>query len=301
MLVTEYLMENALMAPCRIALLATALTLYACAALQAPHPEVPVVDTIPLIITQSGPDSQLIEIEVQIDGQTQRLLFDTGAASSGVSTTPFTNHYPTLSAGESTGVSGKSLSCDLIQPARIVFGKHITYQPKLQRCNRDLFGIDLLRDLAFRIDMKRSEFAIIQRLPIGPPQYQLNLLSAGHIAMPLNVGFDTTRGLFDTGADKTVIDSRFVQLHADDFDFVRPDTGSDANGNAIKSGIYRCKILQIGPLRLRDLEVAVFDFGDVLRQSMEQVPIILGTDVIAQARWNIDLASAQWSAQTYER
>lgn len=289
------------MAPSRIALLTTALALSACAALHAPHPAVPLADTIPLIITRSGPNSQLIEIEVQIDGQTQRLLFDTGAASSGVSTTPFTNHYPTLSSGESTGVSGKSLSCDLIQPARIVFGKHITYQPKLQRCNRDLFGIDLLRDLAFRIDMKRSEFAILQQLPVGPPQYQLKLLSTGHIAIPLSVGVDTTRGLFDTGADKTVIDFSYIQQHSDDFDFVRPDTGSDANGNSIKSGIYRCKILQIGPLRLRNFEVAVFDFGDELRQSMEQAPIILGTDVIAQAQWNIDLASAQWSAQTYER
>lgn len=288
------------MRPFRIALLATALTLSSCTASHAPRPRVLQVDSIPLIISASGPNSRLIEIDVQVDEQLQRLLFDTGAASSSVGATPFTNRYPVQSSSESEGVSGKSQACDIIQPKRVVVGKHVFYQPKLKRCARGLFGIDFLRNLAFRIDMKSSEFAIIEKLPLGQRRYRLKQLRAGHITIPMNIGAANTNGFFDTGADITVVDADFMQQHAEDFDFVRPDTGIDGNGNTIKSGIYRCRIMEIGPLKLRNVEVAVFDFGDPMRQEMDRIPIILGTDAIAKAQWNFDLAAAQWSAQPYD-
>lgn len=102
--------------------------------------------------------------------------------------------------------------------------------------------------------------------------------------------------MFDTGADSTIIDSKFVTQNQNLFKLVRTEEGTDANGVKIPSEVYNLESIQIGDLVLRNIEVATFEFGNHMLKSMEGSPFILGNNVISEAKWIFDLKQGFWSS-----
>ena len=105
--------------------------------------------------------------------------------------------------------------------------------------------------------------------------------------------------LFDTGADTTIIDLQYIKQNAELFQLVRSEGGYDHHGNKIPSEIYKVAEVEVGTLRLQNIEMATFDFGMHLRQKMEGVPIILGNNIIGGAAWAFDLKLCRWNSRPY--
>jgi len=85
-----------------------------------------ITESIPLIVTSTGSEVRLAQLEMSVDGQSSRFLLDTGAASSSLAVDDHTKHYSSLGIDKSKGVSGKAEQCDIVQPNEIRLGHHVS-------------------------------------------------------------------------------------------------------------------------------------------------------------------------------
>lgn len=253
------------------------------------------IDSIPLKISKSEEGAILAHIDVYVDGQKREFLLDTGAVASYIGEDEFTQKYKSVGTGKSTGASGKSIPCDYIQPKTITLGKKEIHEYRIKRCaKKDLIGLDLLSNTIFQIDLKSNAINIFEKFDNLPDK--IKRLETGHLTIPLNILEKETFVLFDSGADTTVIDSKFISENSSLFEVIREEEGTDGNGVKIKSKVYAAKKIKIGHLELENVEMAAFEFGDHLRSKMEGTPIILGNNVISKAKWTFDLENGVWGS-----
>lgn len=253
--------------------------------------------TIPLTVTETGPQTWLARVDLLVDGAPMPFLFDTGAATSSLGVDPRTSRYPSLGTDASTGVSGQAEPCDVVQPKEIRLGSHRFAKPRLHRCDRNILGMDLLGTVVFQVDLTAHALRILPSLPEGVAVQPMQRLRRGHMTIPVEAGDQRVQALVDTGSDATVVASAFVEQHPGLFVMKRSTSGRDAHGHEVESNVYRCPTLRIGALQLQDVEVAGFDFGPELRSHMEGAPLILGNNVIGRAKWTFDPNAATWTVE----
>lgn len=253
-----------------------------------------ILESIPLIIYSKTAGTYLPDVEIYIDGIKSRFLFDTGAASSQIMADNHTNKYDSLGKKESKGASGIGTTQELIILSEIQFGQKVYKNFKINRGERSIFGLDFLQDLLIEIDLKGERLNILNNFSRKEILENIRWLSSGHLTIPLKLCEIKNFALFDTGADSTVIDEKFVRDNPDMFQLIRSEDGEDAHGNKVPSNVYTCREVQIGHLKLKNVEMASFEFGDYLREKMENVPIILGNNIIYGSKWSFDLKSGFW-------
>jgi len=257
-------------------------------------------DSITLHIVSKEPGAYLAEVTLYVDGHKKRFLLDTGAATSSIETDKITANYPSLGRTESRGVSGKAIICDYVQPEKITLGRQEFTNARLKRCDRNILGIDLLGQFIFQIDFARENLNFVPELPSYTEVFNTKRLSPGHFTIPMELGEKKIVDvLFDTGADTTVIDSKFIEKHPELFKLVRSEDGFDAHGNKIPSKIYQANSLKVGALEMSSVEMASFDFGEFMRDKMEGAPVILGNNVITKGMWSFDLKAGKWTVEGY--
>jgi len=257
-----------------------------------------VIETINLAMRPTASSNFVTDIDVKVDGHNIAFLFDTGAAGSSMAANGHAMSYPSLGKQESKGASGQATPCDIIQPQQIRVGSLVLDQPRIKRCHSNILGLDVIGKTAFQVDLQnlRLSFGVPSSVSLSEP---IRRLAPGHITIPLKIENKLIDALFDTGADTSVIDSQFVENNTNFFELLRSEEGTDAHGHKIQSQVYRCRNLQVGTLRLQNIEMAAFDFGEHLRSKMEGSPLILGNNVIAKAKWYFNLAAGKWLAEPY--
>jgi hypothetical protein len=55
--------------------------------------------------------------------------------------------------------------------------------------------------------------------------------------------------------------------------------------------------LKVGALELNNVDIVAFDYGDDFRKKMEGTPLILGSNVIYQAKWSFDVKQSVWAVE----
>lgn len=256
-------------------------------------------EQIPLTIISTGPETFVAEVQISVDGQIKPFLLDTGAASSTIIEDEQTKNYTTLKEVESKGASGIATVAHIIQFQKISMGEYFFKKSQLKRTDRSILGIDLIGEQIFEVDLKNKWLNILTEFPDKDLSYSVQMLASKHFTIPLSLGKANVNVLFDTGADTTVIDSEYIKNNVELFELVRSEDGFDAHGNKIPSKVYKVAQIEIGTLKLQNVEMATFDFGEHLREKMEGSPIILGNNVIAKASWIFDLQLGRWSLRPY--
>lgn len=255
-------------------------------------------ETISLTKRSTGSESFLAEIEVSVDGHSILFMLDTGAVSSSMGANGHAMSYPSLGNEESKGASGKATPCEIIQPQKLQIGNAVFDKPRIKRCGSNILGLDIIGKTGFEVDLQNLKlvFGIPTSISLTEP---IRRLTPGHVTIPIKIENKAIDALFDTGADTSVIDSQFIENNKSHFELVRSEDGTDVHGHKIKSHIYRCRSLEVGTLRLQNVEMAAFDFGEHLRSKMEGSPLILGNNVISKAIWYFNLNSGKWVTVPY--
>jgi len=258
------------------------------------------IETINLAKRLTESPNFVTDIEAYVDGHKTIFLFDTGAASSSMAANGYTMSYPSLGKEDSKGASGKATPCDIIQPQQVRLGRLVFDKPRIKRCNSNILGLDVFGKTAFEVDLQnlRLVLGVSASISLTEP---IRRLTPGHVTIPLKIENKLINALFDTGADTSVIDSQFIENNKSHFELVRSEEGTDAHGHKIQSQVYRCRNLQVGTLRLQNVEMAAFDFREHLRSKMEGSPLILGNNVISKAKWYFDLNAGKWFAEPYRQ
>ncbi len=255
------------------------------------------LDSIPIKVVSDKPGFFLARIDVLVDGERRSFLLDTGAATSSIESDEHTNKYPTFGSRDSKGVSGIARKCDIIQPEALSFGMQKILKPYLDRCDRNILGIDIFGNSPFQVSLKSKRLNYLSDLPEGVASEKVRRLSPGHVTIPIRMEKVIVDVLFDTGADSTIADLQFVEKHPELFEMVRSEDGFDVHGNKIPSRVYKVRNLSVGSLNLINVEIAAFDYGDFLREKMEGASIILGNNVISKGKWSFDLNSGNWTVE----
>jgi hypothetical protein len=259
------------------------------------------VEVIPLHVTQPEPGTYKPEVDVLIDGHRKRFTLDSGARKTSVFSDRDTCQYPVIAEDKSGGAFGKVNVVDVIQPRKLEIGRHVFLNPRLQRtgANRktNLLGMDLLAENPFQIDLKNATLNLMAGASTELLKEPIHRLTGGHFAIPISLGKKHCYALFDTGAERTTIDLQFVNANSQLFKLIRTERGTDSIGHEQETPIYQVGSVQVGNLRLNNVDMASYDFGDEFRKKLEGVPIILGSNVIYHAKWSFDIKRGLWAVE----
>lgn len=256
-----------------------------------------IIEKIPLRVTKSDQGTFLPYVKINIDGHDVDFLLDIGAVTSSVASDEFIKKYTSQGTSESKGASGIAKADDVILIQKMKMGLQVFSEIKIKRGHASLLGLDRLSNFVFQVDLKNQSLNLLKELPKDIKLLPIRRLRPGHVTIPLKFSGITVDALFDTGADSTVIDSKFVKQHQNLFKLVRTEEGTDANGVKIPSEVYSVESIQIGDLVLKNVEMATFEFGDHMTKSMEGSPLILGNNVILKAKWSFDLKQNLWALE----
>jgi hypothetical protein len=255
-------------------------------------------DVFPLVEQKISDSTSIYKIELKIEEKPRLLLLDTGAVTSSLSLDEQTKFFPVIKEDISIGASGKPIVSQTISVEEIKIGDHIFIKNTLSRSNVDLAGLDLLGTFIFQVDLKNKKLSLLKSIP--NETFNLHKLKTGHIIVAAKVSKLNTGALFDTGADTTVINKRFVAENPNLFKWVRKESGTDAHGNKIDSDVYSCNEFWIEDWMLSHVEMATFNFDPHMEEKMEGIPIILGNNVISKAKWAFNLTRLKWSFEKHQ-
>lgn len=268
---------------------------------------------IPLTLAQGEYGGGRIYLPVRFGNVTGTMRLDTGASTSRITLAPWNKDLPVVRQSESTGASGRATQCDDVEAKNVEIkasqGNGVARAKyEVTRCpvsgGDDLLGLDFFRGARFTLDFDRREMIFFDKPRSDPPPAPVRPLGPEQrlAGIPLRAGNVPTVGLFDTGAEMTAADLRFVEKHRRLFAPVKSRLkASEAGGGKFSSKIYRIKELNLGDGRIvKDVYALVYDFG-LLREALgPQAPLMLGYNFLSRFNWEIDLtnpASPSWSAR----
>jgi len=241
-------------------------------------------------------------IKIIMDGVERKLLLDTGAYKSSVETDEWSKTYSPIESDQthfSHGASGIKVKCDLIEIKKIEIGDVHLANHYIERCKRNIFGLDLIGDSPFEVDYKNKKLKYLSVLDKAASQ-KLRRMRSGHLTVKTKLNGREYNTIIDTGATATVVDLSFVQKYPKLFKLVKRDDGIDGHsGESIESYRYQLLELMVGDKTLRDISIIAFDFPDNMKKGLKGSPIMIGNNIIGLAIWQFDLRNMLWNMKEY--
>jgi len=250
---------------------------------------------------------------VRFGGVTRQMRLDTGASTSHIKLAPWNKKLPSLGQRHTLTVTGNKSLCDKVRFHDVEIIGHENQKVRkenyqLLRCltsnGDDLLGIDFFQGEYFTLNFKDKQINFINNLDQTHQSTPFRKITGadGLLGVDIRIGASTSVGLFDSGAEISAVDQRFVAQNKSSFVLVRA-TGmaTEASGKQWPTKLYKIKSLDIGGGQVvRDIYAIVYDFG-VLRDAFgHETSFILGYNFISKFNWTIDLRSSQdprWTAR----
>jgi hypothetical protein len=285
---------------------AISLFLTTCVALADPAPSV-----VPLTLTHSDHEGGRVYLPVRLGTVSGSMRLDTGASTSRVALAPWNRDLPRLGESRSTGAAGQAALCDDVEARNVQLeastGNNVARgKYEMTRCagGDDLLGLDFFRGTRFSLDFHRREMIVFGQTRQDARFAPFRTLGSDRlIGLPVRIGDAATVGLFDTGAEISAVDQRFVDAHRKLFAPVQSRIGaSAAGGGKIESKLYRIRQIALPDGRVvKGLYALAYDFGPLREALGRDVATILGYNFISRFDWDLDLtepASPRWSARS---
>ncbi len=269
--------------------------------------------TIALSLTQGDYGAGRIYLPVRFGNVMGTMRLDTGASTTRITLSDWNKDLPSLGQSDSTGASGKTTRCDDVEAKNVELkasqGNNIARAKyEVTRCaasdGDDLLGLDFFKGARFTLDFERHQMVFFgETNPTGRPK-PFRLLSPDQrlVGIELRAGNTPAVGLFDTGAEMSAVDQKFVDKHKNLFTPVKSKgKASEAGGRQFSYKTYKIKQLDLGEGRvLQDVYVIAYDFG-VLRAALGRgTPFILGYNFVSKLSWELDFrtpGSPTWDAR----
>ncbi len=268
---------------------------------------------IPLTLTEGEFAGGRIYLPVRIGNVMGSMRLDTGASSTRIRLASWNKDMPALSESVSTGASGATTQCDDVEAPKVELvadqGNNIArVKYEVTRCpagdGDDLLGIDFFRGARFGLDIDRRELVFFGDAAASGGAKPVRRLGPDRrlIGVDLYFGKTSSVGLFDSGAEVSAVDQRFIRKHKRLFTVVNARaSASGVAGARIASKVYKIKSLDLGDGRvLHDLYAISYDFGALRAALGRNVSFLIGYNVIRRFSWDFDFRtpdSPTWDAR----
>jgi hypothetical protein len=267
---------------------------------------------IPLTLAKSDFGGGRIYVPVRFGNVQGQMRLDTGASTTRITLAPWNKDLPISAQSASTGASGKATRCEDVEAKNVQLvaarGNNIARAKyEVSRCETgdgDLLGLDFFKGVRFTLDFARHEMTVSREALAAGRGKPFRLLGpdARLVGVEVRAGRTSALGLFDTGAEISAVDQRFVDAHKKLFTLVKKSAkGGEAGGRRFTSKIYKIKVLDLGEGRiLRNVHALAYDFGALREALKRETPFILGYNVVSAFDWVLDFTSPQsprWEAR----
>ena len=268
---------------------------------------------IPLTVTEGEFSGGRIYLQARIGNVMGPMRLDTGASSTRIRLASWNRNMPVLGQSFSTGASGTTTQCDDVEAPKIELvadqGNNIARMKyEVARCpagdGDDLLGLDFFKGARFSLDVDRRELVFFGEMTADRQPKPLRRLGPDRRlgGIELRFGGAASVGLFDSGAEVSAIDQRFIQKHKGLFTALNAKTrASGVAGARFASKIYKVKSLDLGEGRvLRDVYAIAYDFGRLRAALGRDVSVLIGYNVIKRFNWDFDFRTPEsptWDAK----
>ncbi len=268
---------------------------------------------IPLTLTEGEFAGGRIYLPVRIGNVIGSMRLDTGASSTRISFASWNKDLPALGQSVSTGASGATTQCDDVEAPKVELvaneGNNIgRTNYEVTRCpagdGDDLLGIDFFRGARFSLDIDRRELVFLRDAAASGDAKPVRRLGPDRrlIGIDLKFGKTPSVGLFDSGAEVSAVDQRFIRKHKALFVAVNVKArASGVAGARIASKVYKIKSLDFGDGRmLSDVYAISYDFGGLRAALGRDVSVLIGCNVMRRFNWDFDFRSPEsptWDAK----
>jgi hypothetical protein len=268
---------------------------------------------IPLNLTEGEYLGGRIYLQVRIGNVMGPMRLDTGASSTRIRLATWNKDMPALGESVSTGASGATMQCDDVEAPKVELvaseGNNVArINYEIARCptdgGDDLLGLDFFRGARFSLDIDRRELVFFGDMTANSQPEPLRRLGPDKrlVGVDLRFGRTASVGLFDSGAEVSAVDQRFIRKHKRLFTAVNADArASGVAGARIASKVYKIKSLDLGQGRvLRDVYAISYDFGGLRAALGRGVSFLIGCNVIRKFVWDFDFRAPEsptWDAK----
>lgn len=256
----------------------------------------------------------LIFVQCQISGFEDRCFLDTGARVSTLGILNDTKNFPVTGNETFGGLSGilssrKVVAASIVQSGQLVARDFPMMIPDENDEMND--SPTLGSDFIFRASRPHESvcysfddgtlLSTPEESTKGSPN-KLTLIRGVTPGMVVQIGSESLLSLWDTGAERTLIDSKVLLRHPD---VCKPEAEEgvllDSVGQVIHSGRFICKKIQIGSLSFENVQVDGLDLGPAAERAQAPVQAIIGMNLIAQKNWCLNVHDANWSATPLQK
>lgn len=243
-----------------------------------------------------------IFVNGKVDGHPYKFLFDTGAARSAIMKDEFSLQF---SSSEKDGGSGvfKASDNDLITIPSLQIGSLVRENLLIGRMGGDanahfnLVGMDFWQYFRCEFYFDQKLVVVDQPMPDLPDGvlHDLQTDKAFHPYIDLQFDNSTAKGVWDTGASITVVDSNFVEKHPQLFTPDGTSQGTDSTGTTFATPMYRMHDFTIKGRPFPDVRVASVDFSHLNAKIDIPMDVVIGYNILSEAHWLFDFPEKKWA------
>lgn len=242
-------------------------------------------------------------ISCLLDGIEQNCVIDSGSLFSIVDDPETFGEYPSTGDLRFQSAAGVPVEAEKIRIQELKIDRHtitnLTFlrAPPGVRLNTTI-GINVLKRKPFSLLFRDEATLNLNGSPTGPLLPGLVLSKHGLVTVPIQVSGRKEQALWDTAAELTAVDSKYVDARPDAFKFVRTfDNVVDGSDNPLSAKVYRATELKIGSRKLKNLYVLAVDLSTIRKGVSPDLHVVLGFNAIRRLDWYMDLDRKQWSAR----
>ncbi|PWB94245.1 retropepsin-like aspartic protease [Methylosinus sporium] len=258
---------------------------------------------VPLNVIHSADGGGRAYVTMRFGNVMGPMRLDTAASTSRIKLAPWNAGFPALGASVSTSALGVASRCEDVEAANVELkagqGNNIgRAKYRVTRCatsdGDDLLGLDFFQGARFSLDLAAGEMVFFpQGDGAGWRPFHKLWPDQKLVGLEARLGKTAAVGLFDTGAEISAVDRRFLERHKALFVLVKKKAKvSEASGKKIDAKVYKAKEIDIGAGRvLKDVVFVSYDFGPLREALGGEAPMILGFDVLSRFRWELDFGA----------
>lgn len=251
--------------------------------------------TVPLvqIDDDDGLGGVLFTLEVLVDGASQRLLLDTGAARTAIDGRQIRRAVRTIGSDSRAAFAGRN-EVRMVEVEISVGGLGQELSVSVAAPGEPvLLGIDVLGGLRLTYRPAVPELSLGQDAAhVGRPE-PLTVGARGHHHVPLEWDGASALAVWDSGASINLVDQAFVREHPQLFTDVDASDGTDATGTQARTQTVRMCGPRIAGVSFDESLAAVIDLSFLPSEPKAQ--FIVGHPIIRQAEWTFDGPQRRWS------
>lgn len=248
------------------------------------------------------PDEMLIHVDAVVDGEHERLLFDTGARRTSIRSIPQREALPALGAADGRGISGAASGGRLVQVRTLVAGALRATYLVVELVGADseaptVLGMDVIGAHVCEFQFEHERLSVDAPAPADGTLLPLKTSQGGQPLVDVHFAraSTTVAAVWDTGASITVVDRAWFAANPGVIDLDGgADSGQDSSGKTVESATGTLAACVIGGVEFAATPCVVVDFSQVNAHLAQPLEVILGLPVLTQATWWLDFPGHRW-------